>query len=207
MRKYGTWICYAVYLCMALIPSPDCLGLVTLIVMFVMLGTHLSMGIQAPYKSSAAVSAIMYLMTIMALIQAGYLIARYVYQFGDLANWFSNQFWGEFELDKILTVRELGLRRYVNDDYAGDLYLSLLDSFAMLLLTVIQIGFLSDLAQELRGKEEFVLSVRSAGTLGRTTAGGRRLGADFGSTIGNTVQSLSKDQTDKLAQAPIDHDD
>ena len=62
--------------------------MVTLVMLFVILGTHLSMGVSAPTRKSSATSAIMYLLTVMAVIQASYLVARYVFQFGGLATWF-----------------------------------------------------------------------------------------------------------------------
>jgi len=42
--------------------------MVTLVMLFVILGTHLSMGVSAPTRKSSATSAIMYLLTVMAVI-------------------------------------------------------------------------------------------------------------------------------------------
>lgn len=61
----------------------------------------------------------------------------------------------------------------MDDNYSGDLYVSLLDSFAMLLLTVVQIGFLSDLATQLARKEEFVRAARASGSVSASIRGRR----------------------------------
>jgi len=105
-------------------------------------------------------------------------------------------------------VRELGLQRYVDDNYSGDLYVSLLDSFVMLLLTVVQIGFLSDMAKRLARREEFIRAAMNQGSISQSIRGRRAGGsrATMADARGVSPDDVNLSEFDQEATLKVDDD-
>jgi hypothetical protein len=161
--RHGVWVCFGCYASLPLL-TPTAFGLVNLLLLMVVLGRHLiaiggtnaaktedtiedttiadgraaklleSLGVVAPLRA-------------MAALQGAFLTARYLYQFQGVHDWF-NRLWSGLFGERFLSVGELGLVKYA-DDFgstlgAGGLYLQLLDSVVLLLVTMMMLGAIAE---------------------------------------------------------------
>lgn len=129
----GPWAAYTVFICLTFITPISVMSLTTLVITLFMVFSNLWRGVAAVGVVREARSSLIGLFRIMALVQGVFVIALYIYQFDDVSEWFNDSVWVK---EGLFTESELGLQRF-RDEGFSDLYVFLLDRFALLLVAVV----------------------------------------------------------------------
>ena len=134
-RLAGAVVCYVLYIVLSLVPSASFRKLATIVVALVCIFFHLAVGVRRGSGHSSR--SIPRLLFVMAVLQAVFLIARYMYQFSYIAT-VANKV---ITFNGALEPSDWGLEEYSKsaDSRSNDLYWHLLDTTILMLVTVFQL--------------------------------------------------------------------
>lgn len=136
--EYGVWVCYGVFLLIALVPPVEWRKAVSIVLVLIIMQSHFAVGVSA----GAAAPVVARLLAAFGIFEACVAAARYMYQFDAISSLFSITI---FETS--LSLESIGIRRVAADT---SLYSYMLDSIVMVVLSSFQVRTMIRSAETLR---------------------------------------------------------